>query len=187
MVTPTYPGHYNYQPALPILTSSTDLSLFPLNRWVWLQYHPYLSPWTIYATHFKPGERAPWYLHREVERYVGTTLEHVFTTFIKTIQIKIKLATNLVSSQWIPIWPGYHHQMLKHIKYENTQCMQLQYKIPSRSNLKRPRNFIIFTCTGVNIQMITNHPLISVLISFICMNTNTGYTYTIHDANIIKK
>ena len=65
--------------------------------------------------------------------------------------------------------------------------MQSYYKILRRSDLKSPRNYSIFICTDVNIQMITNHPHISILISSICMNTNTGYQCITRAVNITRK
>ena len=50
----------------------------------------------------------------------------------------------------------------------NTIILQTSVQIRSKNTM----HFIMFICTDVNIQMITIHPHISILISLICTNTN---------------
>ena len=50
--------------------------------------------------------------------------------------------------------------------------MQSYYETPRISDLKRPRIFGIFIYTNVNIQMVTIHPRVSIIISFIFTNRN---------------
>ena len=65
------------------------------------------------------------------------------------------------------------------------------YKIvlykPAHIRSKRLRNYIIFFFTCVNNQLITNHPRISVLISFVCSDIITGYQCITRAVNIIRK
>ena len=69
----------------------------------------------------------------------------------------------------------------------NIYCTQLYYKSPLRRDQKIPRISIIFICTDVNTQMITNHKRISILISFFCTNTNNGYQCITFAVNIMRK
>ena len=67
----------------------------------------------------------------------------------------------------------------------------MYYKTLRRSDLKRPRILCIFICADTKIQIITNHPRLSVLIYFICRDTNkqiiSNYLRISITENIIRK
>ena len=112
---------------------------------------------------YKPSVRKS--LHNLTDRAIGTIL------YLPSVSLHYQLLCLGKFHGTTHI--NYEQKKKSNIKDINIQFTQSYYDIPRRSDLKIPRIFSIFISRDVNIQLITIHPRISLLISFICTNTNT--------------